>query len=102
MQRQIRISELKKKADELEYQRKLEEKKRWWEGVDLMFPISTLSTSSTQKVADDSMDHEIKARQTLELRYSANYSRWDEWIPADPATVLEVRPNRMNCTEFKL
>lgn len=52
-----------------------------------MVPVSSLSTP---RVAHDSSDEELKKQQTLELRYSANYSRWDEWIPADPATVLEV------------
>lgn len=39
---------------------------------------------------DKAIDSEAAEKQARMNRYLADYSRWDQWVPADPASVLEV------------
>lgn len=77
----------------LEAERKKEERRRWWEGADAMFPVAPSGSgggSAANAVADDEDLTSMSSRATRMLRYSADYSRWDQWTPSDPATKIDV------------
>lgn len=84
-QKQQRLAEIKAKNEALALERKKEEKKRWWDGVDIMVPLNAEAANNSSKEAEDESDAENFHR----MRYNSNYSRWDQWIPSDPATRLE-------------
>ena len=94
-QRLARLEEIKKKEKALSAARKEEERKRWWDGVDVIHPLPTVNaarhdTSGSSVTVAESDEDEL-ARSRRELQYSADYSRWNQWIPSDPVTVIEVR-----------
>ena len=84
-ERQQRWAESRRKAEELRQQRKLEERERWWAGVEMF-------TSYRKSGAGDDEDDDASRpdpRSVIMQRYTADYSRWNEWVPADPATLQE-------------
>ena len=101
-QRQIRLQDQQRKQKELALSRKLEERRRWWEGVDIMRPMESIASGGNGNSSSDVAESEEaeRARTGRELQYSANYSRWDQWVPSDPASKLEVsETNRQtDCT----
>jgi hypothetical protein len=76
--------EAKERASVLAAQRKAEEKERWWAGVD--FFAKNRSSKAGVDEGDDTGNNGVKTEQ----RYSMDYSRWDTWVPQDPATLQEV------------
>ena len=64
--------------------RKVEEKERWWEAARLSKGDSSLDDATEG-------DEELSANERRKLKYSSNYSRWEEWEPSDPVSVEEVR-----------
>ncbi|CAM9252279.1 unnamed protein product, partial [Ectocarpus fasciculatus] len=85
-QKQQRLADIKAKNDALALERKKEEHKRWWEGVDVIVPLQAASSQVTIVKTDE----EANTEQFHRLRYNSNYSRWDQWVPSDPATKLEL------------
>ena len=73
----------KKKQDEaLRIKRSQEEKEKWWQGADL-FRIH----GDIEECDDSDEKNSVMDRMA---RYTADYSRWEQWKPADPATIAEV------------
>lgn len=54
--------------------RKVEEKERWWSGAEL-------HVSHNNENKSDNEDNMTPQQANLLDRYSANYSRWEQWIP---------------------
>lgn len=72
----------------LNEQRKTEERERWWAGVEIFKPRNEPLTSVvTVSSAND--DAEAK-KEAIVNRYTADYSRWNEWTPTDEATLAET------------
>lgn len=68
-------------------QRKVEERERWWAGVEIFKPKSERTSSVVTVTAND--DAEAK-KEAIVNRYTADYSRWNEWTPTDEATLAEA------------
>eukprot|EP00604_Paraphysomonas_vestita_P001519 CAMPEP_0174822658 /NCGR_PEP_ID=MMETSP1107-20130205/17506_1 /TAXON_ID=36770 /ORGANISM="Paraphysomonas vestita, Strain GFlagA" /LENGTH=277 /DNA_ID=CAMNT_0016042253 /DNA_START=22 /DNA_END=852 /DNA_ORIENTATION=+ len=79
--RLARREELRKEEEALKLKRKQEEKERWWSGAELY-----VSPDNNKKVEESDVTPLQFSRMD---KYSANYSRWDQWIPQDPATLQE-------------
>ncbi len=81
-----RLALQKIKDEELRLLRKNEEKERWWLGADLF-----VENKNTEKSSDvvDKDGNIIDINEKIKLRYTADYSRWNEWKPNDPASLLE-------------
>jgi tetratricopeptide (TPR) repeat protein len=58
-----------------------------------LFARNRRSKAGVDDDDDDSDANHMKA-VTMEQRYSMNYSRWDTWVPQDPATVQEVEAKK--------
>jgi tetratricopeptide (TPR) repeat protein len=80
-----RLADIKERNDALASERKKEEHRRWWDGVEVMVPLQETSTVTIEK-----SEEEEKAETFHQLRYTSNYSRWNDWTPADPATKMEA------------
>eukprot|EP00607_Mallomonas_marina_P007394 CAMPEP_0182420456 /NCGR_PEP_ID=MMETSP1167-20130531/5277_1 /TAXON_ID=2988 /ORGANISM="Mallomonas Sp, Strain CCMP3275" /LENGTH=975 /DNA_ID=CAMNT_0024596427 /DNA_START=14 /DNA_END=2941 /DNA_ORIENTATION=- len=78
--------ERKRKAEELMHKRREEEMQRWWEGAEVH--VSSKFTENDMEGMEENMNNDINRHK---MRYSANYSRWEEWTPNDPATVEEKK-----------
>jgi hypothetical protein len=79
-----RREELRREEEALSRKRKEEEKDRWWSGAELH--VSPSNQNKEEHDNNNLTPQEANKRD----KYSANYSRWDEWIPQDPATLQEV------------
>lgn len=87
-ERQKRLEESRRKAEELRLQRKLEERERWWAGAELF--TAHRRGGGIVDVEDENSEAKNIDPQTLILqRYTADYSRWNEWVPRDPASLQE-------------
>jgi hypothetical protein len=75
-----RLALQKKKDEELRSLRKNEEKERWWLGADLF-----VENKNTEKSSDivDKDGNIVDINEKIKLRYTADYSRWNEWKPND-------------------
>lgn len=72
-----RREELRQREEELRLQRKGEEKERWWSGAEL-FVVN--NSKGREEVRSD--EEEMLAQESrLKEKYSANYSRWEQWVP---------------------
>ena len=73
----------------LEKERKREEKELWWDGAEFhkkhKMPCEEIDEDASTTLREDDKMKQMK-------KYLADYSRWDEWVPDDPATLLEVLP----------
>lgn len=67
----------------LKKKRKQEEKEKWWNGADL-FRDKIVDNSASNSEAEDLM--EIKKQ-----KYTADYSRWEQWVPNDETSIAEVQ-----------
>lgn len=99
-ERQKRLEESRRKAEELRQQRKQEERERWWVGAELLISDrrergqSGGSFEDDDDVEENSFSGEATTpasdkRAVVLQRYTADYSRWNEWVPSDPASVQE-------------
>lgn len=77
----IRAEAQKKKAADLRVSRKAEERERWWSAADMFARSEVQGSNESEEAAD--------ARAQRLLRYTSDYSRWNEWTPADPASIAE-------------
>lgn len=68
----------REKEEQLRQQRKAEERERWWTGVEIFKPPNTTTTSSSSS-----------SSATLLSRYTADYSKWESWVPSDSVSVEE-------------
>lgn len=86
------------KDRQLREQRKKEEYERWWAGVEIFKPqAAAASTSTVKQISDEEQD-----KKTAVLnRYTADYSRWNEWAPTDEATVAELEEAKQKEEEVK-
>ena len=71
------------RAKKLQVQRMAEEKDRWWTGAEIF-----ISTRRSDNVVIEKGD--TPAAMDVTSRYNNDYSRWDEWVPRDEATLEEV------------
>jgi hypothetical protein len=95
----------REKEEKLRLQRKQEEKDRWWAGVEVYKPNvkNRISSSSTSNSSSDHIDRSVDNGETncssannkssnmdIVNRYTADYSRWNDWIPTDDASKAEI------------
>jgi hypothetical protein len=79
-----RREELRQQEEKLKLQRKIEEKERWWSGAELY-----VGSRNSNGGVDNEDDERSSQENHLKDRYSANYSRWEQWIPqVSPPTIL--------------
>lgn len=90
-ERQKRLEESRRKAEELRLKRKLEERERWWAGAELMTakPAGGGNEDNDDDDDDSTGKRAVDNRSAILQRYTADYSRWNEWVPSDPATLQE-------------
>lgn len=86
-QRQLRLEEQRKKAEELRLKRKAEEKERWWAGADL-FATRPKEDDSIQA---DGTETAVLEKERVLQRYTMDYSRWNDWTPTDEVSVQEQK-----------
>lgn len=89
---------MKEKEEKLKLQRKNEEKERWWAGVEVCHPNNNLAKriSSTSDSSMISSSSNVVDNLAVLNRYTADYSRWNEWIPNDEATLAEIEETKAN------
>ena len=80
---------LQEKERKLKEERKKEERERWWAGVEIFKPKQTDETTST--TISTPTDEEIDKKTTILNRYTADYSRWNDWTPTDEVTLTEMK-----------
>ena len=94
----------REKEEKLRLQRKQEEKDRWWAGVEVYKPnVKNRINSSTSNSSSDHIDRSVDNGETnsssannkssnmdIVNRYTADYSRWNDWIPTDDASKAEI------------
>lgn len=78
--RLARREELQREEENLRRKRKEEEKERWWAGAEIYASRENQSENDLELTPQQSDSRD---------RYSANYSRWDQWVPHDPASLQE-------------
>jgi hypothetical protein len=93
----------KEEDEKLRLQRKQEEKDRWWAGVEVYKPNVKNRISTSSDHVDGSVDNgvtnsssAINKGSTMDVvnRYTADYSRWNDWIPTDDASKAEIGKDR--------
>ena len=72
-----RREELRQKEEALRLQRKSEEKERWWSGAELFVVNNSQGRDEGRNDEEEMLAQESRLRE----KYSANYSRWEQWIP---------------------
>lgn len=86
------------KDRQLREQRKKEEFERWWAGVEIFKPKAASASNSTFK----QLSEEERDKNTAILnRYTADYSRWNEWTPTDEASIAELEEAKQKEEELK-
>lgn len=76
------------KEAELKRQRKREERERWWSGAEAYFPKDKYHQSSQ----DSAKNKDSEQVRTVKLgHYTADYSKWDTWVPDDEVSQQELR-----------
>ena len=81
-----RLAIQKQKDDELRLLRKNEERERWWLGADLF--VENMNSEKSSDIVDND-GNIVDINEKIKARYTADYSRWNEWKPNDPVTLLE-------------
>ena len=66
--------------DALEAKRREEERELWWAGAELFRKTSAVEVEEVSWPSTES---------SLMMRYTNDYSRWEEWEPSDPVSILE-------------
>ena len=87
-ERQQRLEQQRIQTEQLRIQRKAEERERWWAGSEY-FVLNREVDDKTSVSGDDKIESSKSAK--LLQRYTLDYSRWNEWVPADPVTLEEER-----------
>jgi len=87
-ERQQRLEQQRIQTEQLRLQRKAEERERWWAGSEY-FVLNREVDNKTSASGDDKIESSKSAK--LLQRYTLDYSRWNEWVPADPVTLEEER-----------
>lgn len=80
MELEERRRQIRERDEKLRLQRKQEEISRWWSGVEFFKP---------KKDDNDNDDNEESAKPSVLSRYTADYSKWESWVPTDEATKEE-------------
>jgi tetratricopeptide (TPR) repeat protein len=71
-------------------QRKNEEKELWWAGAEMHHTNKSGKDKDTAMQEIDCDPHNSSSeKENIMKKYISDYSRWDEWVPKDPATLLE-------------
>ncbi len=93
-QKALRLAESQRKAEELRLKRKLEERTRWWDGADIVADKvqskKSKDAASTTVVNRDG-EEQMSEEEKIKLRYTADYSRWNDWTPTDSASIEEIQ-----------
>ena len=70
----------------MELKRKDEERELWWAGAELF------RKNANTVLEDDGNERETSGKENnLLTKYTTDYSRWEEWTPDDPVSVLEKK-----------
>lgn len=77
----------REKEEQLRLRRKQEERERWWAGAEMMRSSKSAEEASNQNVEESDRVEDAKLR--VMSRYTADYSKWDQWRPNDEATRAE-------------
>ena len=85
IEREARLAAQQEKERKLKEQRKSEERERWWAGVEIFKPRKTEDGNTLQPLDDTATDKKV----AIVNRYTADYSRWNEWTPTDEASKAE-------------
>jgi hypothetical protein len=85
IERQEKLALQRIKAEELGLLRKKEEKDRWWAGSELF--VSNKDSEDQTMSSEEELLQNKRSKQLL--GYTADYSRWNEWVPSDPVSFQE-------------
>lgn len=72
---------MREKEEKLRQQRKQEEISRWWSGAEFFKP--------KKDDTDNGEDNDESSKPSILSRYTADYSKWESWVPNDEATKEE-------------
>eukprot|EP01031_Cornospumella_fuschlensis_P037336 gene37336-45329_t len=75
------------KEEKLRIQRKQQERERWWSGAEAFKPRQ--STESAARSQRQLTEEEEDRRALVLSRYTADYSKWEQWSPSDEVSVQE-------------
>lgn len=75
------------KEEGLRIERKREERERWWSGADF-FKLSPQNDCIDESENRNELDFIISTKKSD--KYNSDYSRWEQWVPSDPATLEEA------------
>lgn len=95
-EQQKRLKEQREKAEKLRIQRKKEETERWWAGAEIYKP-----SKANEEVNTISSDQENEKKLQKVLRYTTDYSRWNEWVPDDKVSKEEKEEEERRLEEEK-
>ena len=84
--RLARLAEQTRKAEELRLKRKAEEKERWWNGAEFCRERKVRDENGNKVIQ---VHDETSEKERIRQRYTADYSRWNDWVPTDAATIEE-------------
>jgi hypothetical protein len=87
-----RREELRQQEEKLKLQRKVEEKERWWSGAELQ-----VGSRDKNEGVDNGNDDLTSQESQMKDKYSANYSRWEQWIPqVGLIRYIPIHPTKLN------
>jgi len=89
-EREARLKVQQEKARALKEQRKQEEREKWWDGATIFRPRDENDSNSGNSAAKQLTNEEMEKKTQLLNRYTADYSRWNDWTPNDEATLEEI------------
>ena len=79
-----RLADIERRRIDREAKEKVEERERWWEGADVLYP------DHSEELDDSVQNQDGKTARDVQLRkYENDYSKWSEWTPSDPASKEE-------------
>ena len=81
-----RLAESNRKAEELRLKRKAAEKERWWGGAEFCVERKVRDKDGNVVIEPT---NESTEKDRIRQRYTADYSRWNDWVPTDQATIEE-------------
>lgn len=76
-----------KEKEELRIKLKIQEKEKWWDGADMFAE----NKGNDEEEIDAEGNRKISEQELIRQRYTANYARWDQWVPEDPASLSEAK-----------
>jgi tetratricopeptide (TPR) repeat protein len=77
-----------KEKEELRIKLKIQEREKWWDGAEL---FAEKKGNDDEEEVDADGNTMVSEQELIRQRYTANYARWDEWVPQDPASLSEAQ-----------